>query len=178
MGNCSPQAGGGKKTNSYGPPGIRGTADLSLYLLGGCLLQKYTRIQGTDDISETPYIQLISQHQVVSLSHDKFQNLVRLLLLVMPVETVHWGAAVKSKDPNKIKKPFKMCSLFNTESPGDDNSDFDKASAWPGVIDFEKPAVFSVSGRPQPTRGLNGRRSAGNASRDDGALITDGCEFT
>ncbi|KAJ7882092.1 hypothetical protein B0H13DRAFT_2539847 [Mycena leptocephala] len=68
-------------------------------------------------------------------------------------ETVHWGAAVKSKDPNKIKKPFKMCSLFNTESPGDDNSDFDKASAWPGVIDFEKPAVFSVSGRPQPTWG-------------------------
>ncbi|KAJ7812833.1 hypothetical protein B0H13DRAFT_1925908 [Mycena leptocephala] len=139
-------------------------------------------------VHSAPWIEIrgyLTQHERTYRNSDTFCD----GLTGRRDETVHRGAAVKSKDPNKevgLRNPSR-CVHFSivwmnansiAESPGDDNSDFDKASAWPGVIDFEKPAVFSVSGRPQPTRGLNGRRSAGNASRDDGALITDGCKLT
>ncbi|KAJ7930376.1 hypothetical protein B0H13DRAFT_1858785 [Mycena leptocephala] len=118
------------------------------------------RIQGTNNISETPY------HQVVSQSHEiSSQNIVRLLLLVMPV----FGDPVTIEKRGKFSK-FARSNKFRQPWQRDAKRPENMCTTVGGVRTAVSP-TFATSGKIE--RRPNGSARSGNQwelcpDRDDG----------
>ncbi|KAJ7848224.1 hypothetical protein B0H13DRAFT_1906864 [Mycena leptocephala] len=124
----------------------------------GASYKNIPRIQGTDNISETPY------HQVVTQSHEiSSQNLVRLLLLVMPVfgdpVTIEKrGKFSMFARSNKFRQP---CLLRGAESlklsgrpkgiKGNSVPNWTKVAERNGYCGLEATLEFTPNGVHRPT---------------------------